>query len=70
MDKISDIHYGKLPEDAPYVKPFRFYFTQNGKVKNWDLLKVSKNFVCLLCRGRIRWIGDRRGWLVIKVMTK
>jgi UDP-sugar diphosphatase len=45
MDKISNIHYGKLPEDSPFVKPFRIYYTQNGKVKNWDILKVKENFV-------------------------
>ncbi|XP_058450479.1 uridine diphosphate glucose pyrophosphatase NUDT14-like [Malaya genurostris] len=40
MDDISDIHYGPLPPDSPYVKPFRFHYTQNGKAKSWDLLKV------------------------------
>ncbi|XP_055587094.1 uridine diphosphate glucose pyrophosphatase NUDT14-like [Uranotaenia lowii] len=40
MNDISNIHYGPLPADSPYVKPFRFYYTQNGKEKNWDLLKV------------------------------
>lgn len=40
MENISNIKYGKLPEESPYVKPFRLYYTQNGKDKNWDLLKV------------------------------
>lgn len=40
MEDITNIHYGALPADSPYVKPFRFYYTQNGKQKNWDLLKV------------------------------
>lgn len=40
MENISNIKYGKLPEESPYVKPFRLYYTQNGKEKNWDLLKV------------------------------
>lgn len=40
MDDISDVYYGPLPADSPYVKPFRFHFTQNGKKKSWDLLKV------------------------------
>uniref|UniRef100_A0A8D8MKI8 Uridine diphosphate glucose pyrophosphatase NUDT14 n=1 Tax=Culex pipiens TaxID=7175 RepID=A0A8D8MKI8_CULPI len=40
MEDITNIHYGPLPADSPYVKPFRFYYTQNGKQKNWDLLKV------------------------------
>ncbi|KXJ81678.1 hypothetical protein RP20_CCG018288 [Aedes albopictus] len=40
MNDVSNIHYGPLPEDSPYVKPFRFYYTQNGKEKSWDLLKV------------------------------
>ncbi|XP_050085085.1 uridine diphosphate glucose pyrophosphatase NUDT14-like [Anopheles aquasalis] len=40
MNNITDIHYGPLPADSPYVKPFRFHYTQNGKQKSWDLLKV------------------------------
>ncbi|TMW48909.1 hypothetical protein DOY81_006004 [Sarcophaga bullata] len=40
MDKISKIWIGPLPQDSPYVKPFRFYYVQNGKEKNWDLMKV------------------------------
>ncbi|XP_065072982.1 uridine diphosphate glucose pyrophosphatase NUDT14-like [Ochlerotatus camptorhynchus] len=40
MDDISNVYYGPLPADSPYVKPFRFHFTQNGKQKSWDLLKV------------------------------
>lgn len=40
MNDISNIYYGPLPPDSPYVKPFRFHYTQNGKEKSWDLLKV------------------------------
>lgn len=40
MDKVTDFHYTSLPDDSPYVKPFRMYYVQNGKEKSWDLLKV------------------------------
>ena len=40
IDKVTNITYGPLPQDSPYVKPFRFHYTQNGKEKSWDLLKV------------------------------
>ncbi|XP_055526106.1 uridine diphosphate glucose pyrophosphatase NUDT14-like [Wyeomyia smithii] len=40
MNDISNIRYGPLPRESPYVKPFRFHYTQNGKEKSWDLLKV------------------------------
>lgn len=40
MDQVTAIRYEPLPPDSPYVKPFRMYYVQNGKEKNWDLLKV------------------------------
>lgn len=40
MENITEIRYSPLPPDSPYVKPFRMYYVQNGKEKNWDLLKV------------------------------
>jgi len=39
MENITNIWYGPLPADSPYVKPFRMFYVQNG-VKHWDLLKV------------------------------
>lgn len=35
MDTVSNVTVGPLPSDSPYMKPFRFFFTQNGKEKNW-----------------------------------
>lgn len=40
MENITKIRYSSLPADSPYVKPSRMYYVQNGKEKNWDLLKV------------------------------
>ncbi|CRK94971.1 CLUMA_CG008459, isoform A [Clunio marinus] len=40
MDKVSNVRVGPLPNDSPYMKPFRLYFKQNGKEKNWDLVKA------------------------------
>jgi hypothetical protein len=44
MDNISNVRLGPLPNDSPYMKPFRLYFEQNGRVKNWgELEKFLKN---------------------------
>jgi len=40
MDKITNVRLGPLPTDSPYMKPFRLYFNQNGREKNWDLVKA------------------------------
>lgn len=48
MDNITEITYGPLPVDSPYVRPFRLYYTQNGIVKNWDLLKVHDSVVIIV----------------------
>ncbi|CAG4930673.1 unnamed protein product [Parnassius apollo] len=39
MEDLKDVFISPLP-DSPYVKPFRFNYTQNGKQKSWDLLEV------------------------------
>lgn len=39
MDNVKDIKIGPLPADSPYMKPFRLYFTQCGKEKNWGSYK-------------------------------
>lgn len=43
MDNVSDIRLGKLPDDSPYMKPFRLYYTQCGKEKNWGRIKKVLN---------------------------
>uniref|UniRef100_A0A1L8EE70 Uridine diphosphate glucose pyrophosphatase NUDT14 n=1 Tax=Haematobia irritans TaxID=7368 RepID=A0A1L8EE70_HAEIR len=48
MEKITKVWLGSLPADSPYVKPFRFYYVQNGKEKNWDLLKVHDSVSIVL----------------------
>ncbi|KAG5670229.1 hypothetical protein PVAND_000506 [Polypedilum vanderplanki] len=40
MDNVTAVRVGKLPDDSPYMKPFRLYYTQCGKEKNWDLVKA------------------------------
>lgn len=40
MEHLSDVRYGPLPEDSPYVKPLRVYFNQNGKERIWDIIKI------------------------------
>lgn len=48
MEKITNFYYTPLPEDSPYVKPFRMYYVQNGKEKSWDLLKVHDSVAIII----------------------
>ncbi|XP_054725671.1 uridine diphosphate glucose pyrophosphatase NUDT14-like [Anastrepha obliqua] len=48
MDNITKMWMGPLPNDSPYVKPFRLYYVQNGVEKNWDLLKVHDSVAIIL----------------------
>lgn len=48
MDKVTKFYYSPLPEDSPYVKPFRFHYVQNGIGKNWDLLKVHDSVAIII----------------------
>ncbi|XP_055902966.1 uridine diphosphate glucose pyrophosphatase NUDT14-like [Eupeodes corollae] len=48
MENIEKVWLGPLPPDSPYVKPFRFYFVQNGVEKNWDLLKVHDSVAIII----------------------
>lgn len=48
MDNITKVWTGPLPPDSPYVRPYRFYFVQNGVEKNWDLLKVHDSVSIIL----------------------
>lgn len=40
MENISKIWIENLPPDSSYMKPFRFFYIQDGKEKSWDLLQV------------------------------
>lgn len=35
MENVSDVSIGPLPADSPYMKPFRLYYKQCNKEKNW-----------------------------------
>lgn len=48
MEKVTEYYYTALPEDSPYVKTFRMYYTQNGKEKSWDLLKVHDSVAIII----------------------
>lgn len=48
MDKITAMRYTALPDDSPYVQTFRMYYTQNGKEKSWDLLKVHDSVAIII----------------------
>jgi UDP-sugar diphosphatase len=39
MDNVTEVRVGKLPDDSPYMKPFRLFYKQGGnKEKNWGKL--------------------------------
>ena len=44
MDNISNVRVGPLPNDSPYMKPFRLHFNQNGREKNWGKIIKIKSF--------------------------
>ncbi|MDR1284587.1 MAG: NUDIX domain-containing protein [Campylobacteraceae bacterium] len=33
---------------SQYIQPFRVFYTQNNKEKNWDFVKIYDNVACLL----------------------
>lgn len=47
MEDLKDVYLSPLPE-SPYVKPFRFNYTQNGKEKTWDLLEVHDSVAIIV----------------------
>lgn len=47
MEAVTNVYLGPLP-DSPYVKPKRFFYTQNGKEKNWDLLEVHDSVAIIV----------------------
>lgn len=47
MENLTDVWYGPLPHDSPYVRPFRLHYVQNGVEKSRDLLKVHDS-VCII----------------------
>ncbi|KAJ6638899.1 Uridine diphosphate glucose pyrophosphatase NUDT14 [Pseudolycoriella hygida] len=51
MENISNIRYGALPSNSPYIKPFRMVYVQDGITKDADLLKVHDS-VCIIIYNR------------------
>lgn len=47
MEDLKNVYLSPLP-DSPYVKPFRFNYTQNGKQKTWDLLGVHDSVAIIV----------------------
>ncbi|XP_070502833.1 uridine diphosphate glucose pyrophosphatase NUDT14-like [Chironomus tepperi] len=48
MDSVENIRVGPLPADSPYMKPFRLYYIQNGKEKNWDLIRAHDSVAIIV----------------------
>ncbi|XP_023936297.1 uridine diphosphate glucose pyrophosphatase NUDT14 [Bicyclus anynana] len=47
MEDLTNVYFSPLP-DSPYVKPFRFNYTQNGMEKTWDLLEVHDSVAIIV----------------------
>ncbi|XP_069360802.1 uridine diphosphate glucose pyrophosphatase NUDT14-like isoform X2 [Maniola hyperantus] len=47
MEDLTNVYLSPLP-DSPYVKPFRFNYTQNGMEKTWDLLEVHDSVAIIV----------------------
>ncbi|KAM3958864.1 uridine diphosphate glucose pyrophosphatase NUDT14 [Aphomia sociella] len=47
MEDVKDVYFTPLP-DSPYVKPFRFNYTQNGMKKTWDILEVHDSVAIIV----------------------
>ncbi|XP_030037704.1 uridine diphosphate glucose pyrophosphatase NUDT14 [Manduca sexta] len=47
MEDLNEVYLSPLP-DSPYVKPFRFNYTQNGKKKTWDLLEIHDSVAIIV----------------------
>lgn len=39
MVNIKEIRIGEYPADSPWVRPVRIIYAQDGKEKNWDVVK-------------------------------
>ena len=48
MENIKNVRRGPLPNDSPYLQPFRLYYEQNGVEKNWDLLRVYDSVAIII----------------------
>ncbi|KAJ8724164.1 hypothetical protein PYW07_008144 [Mythimna separata] len=47
MEDLTEVYMTPLP-DSPYVRPFRFNYTQAGKEKNWDMLEVHDSVAIIV----------------------
>lgn len=47
MEDLTNVYTSPLP-DSPYVRPFRFNYTQGGKEKNWDMLEVHDSVAIIV----------------------
>uniref|UniRef100_A0A2A4JZJ4 Uridine diphosphate glucose pyrophosphatase NUDT14 n=1 Tax=Heliothis virescens TaxID=7102 RepID=A0A2A4JZJ4_HELVI len=47
MEDLKKVYMTPLP-DSPYVRPFRFNYTQGGKEKNWDMLEVHDSVAIIV----------------------
>jgi len=47
MKKIKEVKVGPMPE-SNFLKPLRMTFTQNGRHRFWDFVKLHESVACIL----------------------
>ncbi|XP_012258892.1 uridine diphosphate glucose pyrophosphatase NUDT14-like [Athalia rosae] len=48
MLDLQNVNIGPLPADSPWVRPVRMQFQQDGKIKNWDLLRTHDSVAIII----------------------
>lgn len=40
MLDLRDVRVGKVPQDSPWMRTVRLHYTQDGRSKEWDIIKI------------------------------
>lgn len=40
ISDLREIHMGKVPQDSPWLKTARMHYLQDGRRKQWDIIRV------------------------------
>lgn len=47
MLNLCNVRVGKVPQDSPWLRSVRLHFTQDGRVKDWDVIRIHDS-VCMV----------------------
>ncbi|KAH0947042.1 hypothetical protein HN011_001254 [Eciton burchellii] len=48
MLDLKDVSVGKVPQDSPWLRSVRLQFTQNGRRKEWDVIRIHDSVSILV----------------------